>query len=47
MKYEHMIVMARLYYSPDGLKKAKVLTVNDKSIAEWSIIGATKGGENF
>ena len=25
MKYEHMIVMARLYYSPDGLKKAKVL----------------------
>jgi len=49
-KWEYMIVRALFNYEPKGprgLENAKVLTVNDKSIAEWRTLRFPTGGENF
>jgi len=49
-KWEYMIVRALFNYEPQGprgLENAKVLTVNDKSLAEWHPFRFPTGGENL
>jgi len=49
-KWEYMIVRALFNYDskgPRGLENAKVLTINDKSLAEFHLFRFPTGGGNF